>query len=43
MKPAYRKLAAELDGIAQVAEVDCTRTNLCNQMGIRSYPSIFLY
>ena len=43
MKPVYMRLAAEEEGKVQVAEVDCTRTQLCAQLGIRAYPTLYFY
>ncbi|CAL6088319.1 Protein_disulfide isomerase PDI3 [Hexamita inflata] len=43
MKPAYAKLAGKFNDRVKVIEVDCTRTELCNQLGIRAYPTMVYY
>ncbi|XP_038072415.1 dnaJ homolog subfamily C member 10-like isoform X1 [Patiria miniata] len=39
--PEWRKLAKRLNGTASVGTIDCvTHANLCNQQGVRNYPTI---
>ncbi|KAI8496605.1 DnaJ sub C member 10 [Branchiostoma belcheri] len=44
LAPEWRKLAKTMQGIANVAQVDCDRHRVvCNSQGINSYPTIRLY
>ena len=42
MKPVYERLAGAEDSV-KIAEVDCTKTQLCSQLGIRAYPTLWFY
>ena len=44
MRPVYERLAgAEASSGVKTAEVDCTKTQLCSQLGIRAYPTLWFY
>ncbi|XP_063220307.1 dnaJ homolog subfamily C member 10-like [Bacillus rossius redtenbacheri] len=44
MAPEWRKLAIQADGAIRIGAVNCAdEWQLCNQQGVRSYPSLIMY
>ncbi|XP_022905915.2 dnaJ homolog subfamily C member 10-like [Onthophagus taurus] len=44
LAPTWRKLSQEMEGIVQLAAVNCAEDwSLCNKMGIMAYPTLIFY
>ncbi|XP_065834380.1 dnaJ homolog subfamily C member 10-like [Oscarella lobularis] len=44
LAPTWREVARELEGVLRIGAVNCgDEWNLCQQQGVRSYPSLLIY